>query len=343
MEFDCTVSQKQEQKNPRSACRWKGGAFNIYYRVRYEDGVHLIVRFAALGKAILRQEKVKQEVATMNNLRHNTSIPVPEVLGSGTCWSGPYTVMPFVEGVPLSELLEETSKEVSPVLNTQLSDRSLKRAYHEMATLVLELSKPKFDTIGAPMKNEGSFSVGGRPVTFSMNELMLSAIYMKAISPYAPLGYIAMTRLSNVLIDIEKFCVSGAIDWEFTYVAPAEFSSEGWESDLNQFIALYTSCFRLFLEALRESEDKMIELQTLTEQRRLSPQMEHSMETGLFWAFIDEKHHGPFTSIDDRVQNLSDKHKDEINDLFTLKMSRFNEDSVKGFDDHYPIDELLMI
>ncbi|PWY82078.1 hypothetical protein BO70DRAFT_429164 [Aspergillus heteromorphus CBS 117.55] len=60
-----------------------GGAFNICYRVRYEDGVHVIVRFAALGRAIPRREKLENEVATMRYLRQNTSIPVPEVFGSG--------------------------------------------------------------------------------------------------------------------------------------------------------------------------------------------------------------------------------------------------------------------
>lgn len=75
MEFDHFVEEKQEQKatvwlklflsqSPEilsmrlaakhrsgktfSACPWKSGAFNICYRVRYEDGLHVIVRFAAL-------------------------------------------------------------------------------------------------------------------------------------------------------------------------------------------------------------------------------------------------------------------------------------------------------
>ncbi|KAM5435813.1 hypothetical protein MferCBS31731_006070 [Microsporum ferrugineum] len=456
MEFDRIVSQKQEQKfaawlklflsktpeilsmqiayqhrpgNPRSACRWKSGAFNICYRVRYEDGFHLVVRFSALGKAILRQEKARQEVAVMNYLRQNTSIPVPEVLGSGTCWSGPYIVMPFVEGVPLSELLKDHSKEGSPVLNAQLSDRSLKRAYREMAILVLELSKPEFHTIGALEESEEGFNVTGRPLTFNMNELMLSAnihesnfptrtfttatdyfkslaleqishlrlqknnavkdeddcrkkfaaryLFQKVVSDVStnldkgPFKlYCDDFRPSNVLIDVEKFCVSGAIDWEFTYVAPAEFSHvapwwlllispEGWESDLNQFLDRYTPCFRLFLEALKESEDKMIEQQTLSEGQRLSPRMEHSMETGLFWVclaarrssmfdeiywtFIDKKYFGPFTSLDDRIRLLSEEQREEMNELVRFKTSQLIEDNGEDFNDHYPIEDLLLI
>lgn len=41
-------------------------------RVRYEDEVHVIVRFAALGRTILRREKVQHEAAVMNYLRRTT-------------------------------------------------------------------------------------------------------------------------------------------------------------------------------------------------------------------------------------------------------------------------------
>lgn len=155
MEFDHTVEQKQEQKaavwlklwlsrSPEqlsmhlakkhrpgttvSACLWKSGAFNICYRVRYDQGPDIVVRFASLGRAILRREKVQNEVATMKYLRCTTSIPVPEVLGSGTCWAGPYIVMSFLEGMPLSQLLADPSAEGRPVLNSQISDRSLRQA-----------------------------------------------------------------------------------------------------------------------------------------------------------------------------------------------------------------------
>ncbi|KAK2875573.1 hypothetical protein FQN49_001597 [Arthroderma sp. PD_2] len=171
-------------------------------------------------------------------------------------------------------------------------------------------------------------------------------------------------------MQLQKFCVSGAIDWEFTYVAPAEFSyvapwwlllisPEGWESDLNQFLARYIPRFRIFLEALREGEDKMIEQHTLSEEQRISTRMEHSMETGLFWVclaarrssmfdeiywtFIDQKYFGPFTSLDDRIQLLTGEQRDEMDELVRLKVCPSNEGNGEEFDDHYPIDELLMI
>ena len=76
-----------------SACLWNSGAFNICYRVRYDEGPDAIVRFAALGRAILRREKVRNEVATMRYIHRTTSIAVPEVFGSGICWAEPYMVI----------------------------------------------------------------------------------------------------------------------------------------------------------------------------------------------------------------------------------------------------------
>lgn len=119
----------------------------------------------------------------MKYIRKTTSIPVPEVFGSGICWAGPYIVMSFLEGVPLSQLLKDPSSKGRPVLNLQTSDRSLKWAYREMAAIILELSKLEFDYIGALGENEKGFFIARRPLTFNMNELMVSAKLPEAVFP----------------------------------------------------------------------------------------------------------------------------------------------------------------
>ncbi|GAQ41873.1 hypothetical protein AtubIFM56815_000503 [Aspergillus tubingensis] len=112
----------------------------------------------------------------MNYLRKTTSIPIPEVYASGICWAGPYIIMSFIEGVPLSQLLKDHSVEGRPVLNPQISNHSLKHAYREMAILVLELSRVEFDFIGALEETEHDcYNITKRPLTFNMNELMASA------------------------------------------------------------------------------------------------------------------------------------------------------------------------
>ncbi|KFY07881.1 hypothetical protein V492_06736 [Pseudogymnoascus sp. VKM F-4246] len=137
---------------------------------------NVIVRFAALGQSVFRQEKVDNEVTVLQYLRRHTQVPVPEVYGAGTCWAGPYIVIAFVEGDLLSNVLKDPLKsDGRPVLNPRISDRALRIAYREMASLVLELSKPQFPRIGALEQQSDDFVVGRRPLTFNINELVTSA------------------------------------------------------------------------------------------------------------------------------------------------------------------------
>lgn len=80
------LAARHRPGKPKAAWRWKKGAFNLCYVVRYEDGFEAIVRFTALERVIFRTEKVENEVAVMNNLRQNTKVPIPEVFGPGNCW-----------------------------------------------------------------------------------------------------------------------------------------------------------------------------------------------------------------------------------------------------------------
>jgi hypothetical protein len=173
-------------------------------------------------------------------------------------------------------------------------------------------------------------------------------------------------RPSNVLVDLDTSRVSGVIDWEFTYAAPAEFtwvapwwlllqSPEDWEGDLNLFLTRYSPRLRAFLGVLSEHENKLIEQQLLSESQRLSPRMQDSMETGLFWVClaaryssmfdeicwtsIDHRYYGAFTSLDDRIQLLDQEQQQEMDELVRLKPSQGKEE--ESFVDHYPIDRLL--
>jgi hypothetical protein len=74
--------------------------------------------------------------------------------------------------------------------------------------------------------------------------------------------------------------VSGVIDWEFTYAAPAEFtyvapwwlllrSPEDWEGDLHEILIRCIPSHCKFLEVLSDYEEKSIK-QDLSESQRLS-------------------------------------------------------------------------
>ncbi|PYI06350.1 hypothetical protein BO78DRAFT_461292 [Aspergillus sclerotiicarbonarius CBS 121057] len=116
-------------------------------------------------------EKVEDEVAIMEYIAQHTSIPVPKVLGTGQCPVGPYIVMTYIEGKPMSRYLTDPSKETSS-LRPDISLPTLKRTYFGMANIILELSKPAFPFIGALKKDDDdNWTVHKAPLTFNMNRL----------------------------------------------------------------------------------------------------------------------------------------------------------------------------
>ncbi|KAH0558460.1 hypothetical protein GP486_004881 [Trichoglossum hirsutum] len=150
------------------------GSYNHCYRVKFEEGPDAVVRFPARGKVSFPREKVDIEVSVMRYISHSTSIPVPQVLGAGNCAVGPYIVMAFVEGRLLSEYLTAPSaKTARDVLDPNISDSTLRRAYRAMAEVLIELSKCQFSHIGSVTEDElGAWSVNRRALTFNMNELV---------------------------------------------------------------------------------------------------------------------------------------------------------------------------
>lgn len=159
--------------------------------------------------------------------------------------------------------------------------------------------------------------------------------------------------------------VTGAIDWEFTYVAPAEFTytapwwlllehPKEWDSDLNHFLRRYIPSFRLFLEALQECETRIISKGSLSDSQRLSKAMENSMENRLFWVclasryssmfdeiywtFIDPRYHRPFTAIEDRMALLSEEERMNLDDFVQRKMQQAREGTLIA---HHSIDEMV--
>jgi len=420
-----TLATQHRSGRATAAYEWYHGNFNACYKVEFEDGFHAIVRFAALGKAIFRSEKVLNESFVMEYLAERTSIPVPRVLGKGISWAGPYIVMSFIEGPLLETLLQDPRKE-KPTLNPLLSRMTLKKAYREMAQLVLELSKPEFPRIGALGRRLGVWEVTERPYTMNMNKLAGSANCPREDFPNQPFGsangyfdalavqhlchlraqrndavtteadclkkYVARClfrkiarnisvehrrgpfrlycddfRPSNIIVNEATLTVSAVIDWEFAYVAPAEFtyvapwwllleSPDDWESDLTEFLHRYTPRLRLFLEAMEECEVEKMRNGTLLESQCLSRRMRESMENGLFWfclaarygsmfdeiywKFIDTRYHGPFISIEHRLGILNPADKVDLDEFVQMKMQQSAEGIMEPC---YTVEDLIYL
>ncbi|RAK71927.1 phosphotransferase family protein [Aspergillus fijiensis CBS 313.89] len=391
------VASRHRAGTPVKAAPLANGAFNICYRVTYDDGHRVEVRFTALGRVVARTEKVEDEVAIMQYVAQHTRVPVPKVLGSGKCVVGPYIVMDY-------EIV---------TLRSNINMSVLRRAYMGMAEILLELSKPEFPFIGAVRLDEtGEWTVQQRPFTFNMNRLSQTsniphsifgqqhfdnaADYFEELARHhfhhlelqrndavtdeadCRKKYIARClfrklsrdiskehckgpfrlycddlRPDNVLVDASRLAVTGVIDWEFTYAAPAEFTyaapwwlllekPEDWETDLDEFLVL------------KECEAKKIQDGSLSHSQQLSIAMEKSMETGLFWIclasrhssmfdeiywkFIDPRFYGPFTAVEDRLGLLSEEERANIDTIVEQKMLQASEGT---FVSHYSIDELV--
>ena len=107
----------------------------------------------------------------MGFLARRTRVPVPTVLGAGMWGCGSYIVTTFVQGTLLSKCLGDPAIQ-SPNLNPSISDSDLEQAYRGMATVMLELSKPTFPSIGALGWESGVWKVTKRALTLNMNELV---------------------------------------------------------------------------------------------------------------------------------------------------------------------------
>ena len=171
-------------------------------------------------------------------------------------------------------------------------------------------------------------------------------------------------RPSNVLVSGPNLTLTGVIDWEFTYVAPVEFtttapwwllfeSPEAWESDLNEFLARYIPRLQLFLRVLRSCEDDQILKNTMETSQRLSDRMAQSMENGLFWfclaarksfmfdeiywTHLDRRYFGP-GSLEDRLSLLT---AEELNDIERFVTAKMRQASENHLDEHLSYDEYV--
>ncbi|KAL4964163.1 phosphotransferase family protein [Aspergillus stella-maris] len=156
------------------------GSFNWCCRVRFDDGLQWIVRFAVPGRVMNGDEKVCHEVATMRFVKEKTNIPVPAIISWGRSHEnplglGPFIIMEFIEGVSLDTLLRQGPGEVEAhTLRADISDEELETIYRQIASFLLELSAHDFPRIGSLSVSEDtdtSSVVDSRPLTLKINEI----------------------------------------------------------------------------------------------------------------------------------------------------------------------------
>ncbi|RMZ82603.1 hypothetical protein DV738_g1553, partial [Chaetothyriales sp. CBS 135597] len=171
-------------------------------------------------------------------------------------------------------------------------------------------------------------------------------------------------RPSNVLVD-EEMDIRGVIDWEFCYAAPVEltYCSPWWlllkhpddwrDGDLSTFFEQYLPRHRFFIQILREEELALIHQGKLTESQCLSSRMSESVSNGhfwfclaatssygfddIYWRFIDPVYYGPFTSIQDRIEFLSQQERDDLAPFVQMKVQQAEKGKL---DQHWTLEEM---
>ncbi|KAH8429118.1 uncharacterized protein LDX57_006788 [Aspergillus melleus] len=114
-------------------------------------------------------------------------------------------------------------------------------------------------------------------------------------------------RPKNVLVD-ENQCITGVVDWEFTYTAPVEFSHappwwlllrkpEDWPNGLDDWCVEYGKALETFLVAMAKCEDEAIQKGLLVEGQRLSGRMRDSWRSGDFWIMYAARNNFAFDAI----------------------------------------------
>lgn len=166
------------------------GGFNNLYRIRVEDvSPDVLVRRPSVSQAQFPEEKTLREAATAKYIQQNTKIPTPRVLYySDFSDVGPFIIIERVENKStLSDALTTpgVDRSITHALDPNISQNTLQALYLKVAHIVLELSYHKFARIGSLLEgDDGSFSVGGRPVTQNMNDMLQLANIPSAI--FAP-------------------------------------------------------------------------------------------------------------------------------------------------------------
>ncbi|KAI9681529.1 MAG: hypothetical protein M1817_002813 [Caeruleum heppii] len=241
------------------------GSFNACFRLKFLDGGSAIIRFPSPGRSMFAEEKVRNEVAVMRYLAEHTNIPVPFVLHWGMadespCGLGPFIIMDYVEHKhSLVDVLRKPGyvEEDRPFLDPDISETKLEKLYGQMADVLLQLAKLSFSEIGSlGERDDGSWAVTGRPLTFNMNELVQlanvppsklpSSTFPTASSYFSALAEMHIEHLSVQRNDV----IDSVADCRQKYIGRHLFRQVAAEKRLGE-PELETGPFRLFCDDLR--------------------------------------------------------------------------------------------
>ena len=135
------------------------------------------------------------EVATMRLVAEHTTIPVPRIYHYGTADDNPlglgaFIIMDYVEHeMNMSDAMADPSlaPEEDHVLDPNIEDKKLEFFYRQLANVLLQLSKLRFNCVGSLLQgNHGHISPFERPIIQNMSHLMQFTGTPDAMLPSSP-------------------------------------------------------------------------------------------------------------------------------------------------------------
>ncbi|KAK8231387.1 phosphotransferase family protein [Phyllosticta capitalensis] len=183
---------KSRGGTPEEASPPRGGSFNMVIMFIFRDGGKAAVRLAMPATSMFPEEKTLIEVATIRYIQAHTTIPVPLILDSGTQEQcpfglGPFIVMEWAESdVDFSDALRDPTmpKTERPLLDPNIAENKLRTVYSRMAEVLVQLSAPTEERIGALSQvGEDEWVVDKAPLTFDSSDLVRMGTLPRSKTP----------------------------------------------------------------------------------------------------------------------------------------------------------------
>ncbi|EXK31242.1 hypothetical protein FOMG_12972 [Fusarium oxysporum f. sp. melonis 26406] len=315
------------------------GGYNVLYPVRCNgDGFDIVVRQPCPDLVQFREEKTRDEGATISYVAQNSAVRVPELFfHTSSSRIGPAMILLFIKSErSMSDALADPGQDPEEirVLDPEIHEEDLRRLYGKMCRLLIQLLEPTLHTIGSLVEVGNNYSVAGRPITHNMNDMHNDLVDSeddcrnKYVARYlfhllAKKGHLSAfgflednwsaqpqslelscsmpcgtdsfrlwcddLRPHNILLDHHDNIVA-ALDWEFAYSAPTQFSldppwwlllqlPELWPSGIDDWSQVYEARLRTWLHAMEDEEWG----EGINFPANLSTYLRESWLSGRFW------------------------------------------------------------
>lgn len=155
------------------------GSYNAGVKLIFGDGTAWLLRFPRVSRVhdSYADEKVAMEVAAIDLISHETTIPVPMIQAWGVAAQnplglGPFIIMEFIQdGVSLNDLLKYINGGTR-LLREDLSDDEVEIIYRQISKFLLQLFKLDFDHIGNLDSPNPELRFPIRPLTWKAHEML---------------------------------------------------------------------------------------------------------------------------------------------------------------------------